>query len=298
MKIEKVGLRTLKTALAVSLTIFLSQILNLRSPFFAGIAAITAMQSSVSESLSTGKDRMFSTILGGIIALLFSLVAPESPFFIGLGIIIIIYLCNIFNWKQSIQLSGMVFLSIILNYKEGSRVDYAFYRTVDTLFGLVVGTFINYFILPPNLEDKMVESVHKMYSLIKDMIDSIIWKEEGLELEALRKDLVDIEENYNILKREMKLNLYESSTINNLETIFELSENIYSNLSTIYSIDKYPHIDEKNRKSLETLFNKKLPIHDKENKDELSLVYNYHLEKIIDNLNYIDNLLKKIKDKS
>ncbi len=55
----------------------------------------------------------------------------------------------------------MVFLSIILNYKEGSRVDYAFYRTVDTLFGLVIGALINYFVLPPNLENKMVESVQK-----------------------------------------------------------------------------------------------------------------------------------------
>lgn len=291
MKIEKVGLRTLKTALAVSLTIFLSQILNLRSPFFAGIAAITAMQSSVSESFSTGKDRMFSTILGGIIALLFSLVAPENPFFIGLGIIIIIYLCNIFGWKQSVQLSGMVFLSIIINYEEGSRVDYAFYRTVDTLFGLIIGTLINYFVLPPNLEDKMVESVHKMYDLTKDMIECAIWKGEDLELETLRKDLVNVEENYNVLKREIKLNLYKTDTSNNLETIFDLFENIYSNLSTIYTINKTSYVNEENKESLEKLFNKEVPISKMESQGEISLIFNYHLKKIIENLNHIKNLL-------
>ena len=293
MKIKKVGLRNLKTALAVALTIFLSQILNLRSPFFAGIAAITAMQSSVSESFSSGVDRMFSTILGGTIALLFSLVAPENPFFIGLGIIIIIYLCNVFNWKQSVQLSGMVFLSIILNYEEGSRVDYAFYRTVDTLFGLVIGTLINYFVLPPNLEDKMVESVQKMYLQVKNMVGAIIWKEEGVELETLRKDLVEIEENYNILKKETKLNLYKSHTLDNLEIIFELLENIYSNLSIVYSMDKAKYIDEENRKSLEKLFNKKVPEYNKQNEDELNLIYNYHLKNIVDNLNNINILLKE-----
>lgn len=292
MKIKKVGLRNLKTALAVALTIFLSQILNLRSPFFAGIAAITAMQSSVSESFSSGVDRMFSTILGGIIALLFSLVAPENPFFIGLGITIIIYLCNVFNWKQSVQLSGMVFLSIILNYEEGSRVDYAFYRTVDTLFGLVIGTLINYFVLPPNLENKMVESVQKMYLQVKNMVGAIIWKEEGAELETLRKDLVKIEENYNILKKETKLNLYKSHTLDNLEIIFELLENIYSNLSIVYSMDKAKYIDEENRKSLEKLFNKKVPKYNKQNEDELNLIYNYHLKNIVDNLNNINILLK------
>ena len=293
MKIKKVGLRNIKTALAVALTIFLSQILNLRSPFFAGIAAITAMQSSVSESFSSGLDRMFSTILGGGIALLFSLVAPENPFFIGLGIIIIIYLCNVFGWRQSVQLSGMVFLSIILNYEEGSRVDYAFYRTVDTLFGLVIGTLINYFVLPPNLEDKMVDSVQKMYSQVKDMVGAIIWKEDGVELESLRKDLIEIEENYNILKKEVKLNLYKTHTFRNLEKIFELLENIYSNLSVVYSMDKASFIDNENREDLENLFGKKLPTHTKGGECDLDLIYNYHLKNIVENLNNIDILLKE-----
>ena len=292
MKIKKVGLRNLKTALAVALTIFLSQILNLRSPFFAGIAAITAMQSSVSESFSSGVDRMFSTILGGIIALLFSLIAPENPFFIGLGIIIIIYLCNVFNWKQSVQLSGMVFLSIILNYEEGSRLYYAFYITVDSLFGLIVGTLINYFVLPPNLEDKMLESAQKMYSQVKNMVGAIIWKEEGGELENLRKDLICIEENYNILKKEVKLNLYKSHTFDNLEIIFELLENIYNNLSIIYSMGETKYIDEENRKSLENLFGRKLPKYSEEDECELDLIYNYHLKNIVDNLNNINTLLK------
>ncbi len=48
-------MRTIKTALAVSLTIFIAQVLNLKSPFFAGIAAIIAMQSSVSESFNMAK---------------------------------------------------------------------------------------------------------------------------------------------------------------------------------------------------------------------------------------------------
>ena len=148
MKVKKVGMRTIKTALAVSLTILISQIFNLRSPFFAGIAAIIAMQTSVSESFTMAKNRMYGTILGGTIALLFSYFAPENILSIGLGIIILIYACNLFGWKRSVQISTMVFLSIILNYEEGSRLNYALYRTLDTLVGLIIGTLINYFILP------------------------------------------------------------------------------------------------------------------------------------------------------
>ena len=101
-----------------------------------------------------------------------------------------------------------------------------------------------------------------------------------------------IEENYNLLKKEIKLNLYKSDTLHNLENIFDLLENIYSNLSVLYSIDKRPNINEENEKSLEKLFGKKLPVSNEINSSEIDLIYNYHLKNIIENLNRIDNLLE------
>ncbi len=291
MKVERIGMRTIKTALAVSLTIFIAQVINLKSPFFAGIAAIIAMQSSVSESFSMAKNRMLSTILGAIIALLFSLIAPENPFFIAIGIIIIIYLCNIFNWKKSIQLSTMVFLSIILNYEEGSRVNYALYRTLDTFIGLVIGTLINYFLLPPNIEEQIKISIENIYSQIKKMLEHIVWKEEYTGLDELRQDIVDIEKNYNILKREIRLNLCKTNLCFNFEQIFESFESTYNHLSIISSIEKTPNVDGENRVALEKLFGKKINKNQQDGNEKLDLVYNYHLNKIIENLVYIDNML-------
>lgn len=291
MKIEKIGMRTIKTALAVSLTIFIAQVLNLKSPFFAGIAAIIAMQSSVSESFNMAKNRMLSTILGAITALLFSLIAPENPFFIAIGIIIIIYLCNIFNWKKSIQLSTMVFLSIILNYEEGSRVNYALYRTLDTFIGLVIGTLINYFLLPPNIEEQIKVSIENMYSQVKNMLEHIIWKKEYTGLDELRQEIVNIEKNYNILKKEIRFNLCKTDICSNFENIFELLESTYNHLSIISSIEKTPSIDDENKKALENLFHKTIPNNHNKTNEQLDLVYNYHLNKIIKNLNYIENML-------
>lgn len=293
MKFEKIGMRTIKTAFAVSFTIFIAQLLNLQSPFFAGIAAIIAMQSSVSKSFNMAKNRMLSTILGAIIALLFSLIAPENPFFIAIGIIIIIYLCNMFNWKKSIQLSAMVFLSILLNHEEGSRVNYALYRTLDTFIGLVIGTLINYFILPPNIEDNIKTSVETMYSQIKKMLEHIVWKDEYTGLDELRQDIVDVEKNYNILKKEIKFNLYKSDICLHFKKLFDLFENTYNHLSIISTIEKPSYIDDENKIALEKLFNKKIPINNYENKNELDLVYNYHLNKIIENFSHIECLLEE-----
>ena len=294
MKFKKIGMRTIKTAIAVSLTIFLSQIFNLKSPFFAGIAAIIAMQSSVSESFYMGKNRMYSTILGASIGLLFSLIAPENPFFIGIGIIIIIYTCNLFKLKKPISLSTIVFLSIILNYEEGSRISYALHRTLDTFFGLTIGTLINYFIFPPNMKEELIESIENMYLEFRDILEYIVWEEENLSLGGLRKNLITIEENYNILKKDIKLNLFKGHDSFDFEYIFELFESTYNHFSILCSIDKCLYIDENNRQILERLFNKKLPVQIEQKKDNLSLAYNYHLEKILYGLISINNIIHNI----
>lgn len=288
MKIRKVGMRTIKTVLAVSFTIFISEIFKLRSPFFAAIAAIIAMQTSVSESLGAGKDRMYGTILGAFIALLYTLVAPENPFFIGIAIFIIIYICNLAGWEKSVSISTMVFLSIVLNYKEGSRLDYAFFRTLDTLIGLIIGTLINYFIHPPSLEDNIEESIDQMYKEFKNMVKAIIWKEENLPLEKLRKSLIDTEETYDILKSDIKLHLNKTLNSCDFDDVLESFESIYNHLSIIYTIDRTPNINEDNKNSLKKLFNNDIPPHGNDGDHRLDIIYNYHLEKILNQLLLIE----------
>ena len=54
----KIGMRNVKTPLAVFLCVVIFQILNMGSSFYAAIAAIISMQSSVLDSFKTGKNRM------------------------------------------------------------------------------------------------------------------------------------------------------------------------------------------------------------------------------------------------
>ncbi|WP_129597270.1 aromatic acid exporter family protein [Anaerophilus nitritogenes] len=291
MKIKKIGMRTIKTAFAVFLTMIIAELINIKSPFFVGVATIMSMESSVSASFISGRNRMYGTLLGGIIALLFSLITPINPFFIGVGIIIIIHTCNMFGWRESVKISTIVFLSILVNYEEGSRLIYAFYRTLDTLVGLIIGTLINYFILPNNVVNNINESISNMYSQIKNMLEIIIWKEEHIELEALRKNLFSMEKECDTLKNETKLNLCKNNNCFNFEYIFELFEHTYNHLSIITSIENSSYIDDINNKSLKCLFNKEVPPHfDIKSNNNLDLVYNYHLEKILQLLSDINNL--------
>lgn len=292
MKIKKIGMRTIKTALAVTLAIGIGKLLNLNSPFFAGIAAILAMQTSVSESLSMGKDRIYGTVLGAIIALIFSVIAPENTFFIGLGILIIIYMSNILGWKKSAQMSMIVFLSIMLNYEEGNRVAYSFHRILDTVIGLAIGTGINYFIVPPKVEGEMEELLRDMYLKIINMVQSIIWKEEQICLTDLKKALNATEDSYNLFKKEMKYKLGKKDTTFDPESMFDLFEKIYNHLSIICKIEKIPYIDKENKEYLEKLFNKEIPDQNEINLDNMDIVYNYHLKNILTKLSLLESMLK------
>src|SRR5699024_9777780 len=155
-------MRTIKTGITIFLVLSISKIININNPLFAGIATLITMQSSVSGSWEAGKNRMLGTVLGAIIGLIFSIMAPNNPFIIGIGIIIIIYLCNILDWKKAISISCIVFMAIMLNQDEGSRLNYSVFRALDTFLGIIVGMLVNYFISPPDIERNMKSSFHQM----------------------------------------------------------------------------------------------------------------------------------------
>lgn len=293
MKLKSIGKRTIKTGLAVGLSIFIAQLLNLNSPFFAGIAAIIAMESSISESLERGKDRMYATVLGGIVALIFSLIAPENPIFISLGVILIIYISDNLDIKGSLQLATIVFLSIILNYEEGSRLSYAVNRVIDTFLGLIVGTMVNYFVFPHKFNNKVKQSFISLYYELKSNLEYIVWN-KVLVLDKVRENLFDAESEYKILKKEIKYQAVEDNFSFDFAQVFELYESAYVNINILAGFEGEHIINLENKLALEELFQREVPLkEDRFIKNKNDIVFNYHLSKLLNELSdirYIFNL--------
>src|SRR5690554_7132665 len=134
----RIGMRTIKTGLAVSISVMIAELVGLSSPLFVGIGAISTMQASVSESFAMGKNRILGTIMGALVALVMSYLFPSNILFLALGIIIVIHFLNLLGWKKSITLSAIVFLAVFLNHEE-AMIPYATNRVLDTFIGIVVG---------------------------------------------------------------------------------------------------------------------------------------------------------------
>ena len=145
----KIGMRNIKTGIAVFISIAISRILSSGYPFFAAVASIVAMQSSVEGSFKAGKNRMLGTFVGAVVGYVFALIAPGNVFLCAIGIIMVIYICNILNWKDAISIGGIVFLAIMLNLNGGSPLYYSLYRILDTFIGTVVALAVNRFVAPP-----------------------------------------------------------------------------------------------------------------------------------------------------
>ncbi len=290
MKFKKIGMRTIKTVLAVVLTLEISNILDINSPILAGIAAIMTMETSVSESFKTGKYRMYGTIFGGAVALIITWISPVNFLTTAIGLFVIIYISNMLKWQDAVKMAMIVFLVIIIDFEENYRFTYALNRTLDTFVGVIVGTTINYFIRPPKLEIRMDTIIDKMIKEVLENIERLVWTNEKPQLDNLKKGMNYIEENYETFKEDKKFKINTPEDLINYEYIFEMFQNVYSHFKVITLLDNGVYIDEENKELLETMFSKDIPKIKNREKKQIYIIYNYHLKEIIYEFKCIENI--------
>ncbi len=162
----KIGMRNIKTAVAVGLCLLTVQLIGLGSGFIglgkaingiqAALAATICMKSSLANTLRTGIDRTIGTVFGSVMGVLFLLIVsyiPDTIFvlLVTAGVVVIIYLCNILKLQASVPISIVVFLIILIDYKDISPIVYGLTRLAETVFGIFVAYLVNRFFDPSRL---------------------------------------------------------------------------------------------------------------------------------------------------
>lgn len=155
-QLPKLGLRNIKTAIAVTLCMIIFNLIRRENPFFACIAAVFCMKDTVSNSIHMGKNRIIGTMLGGLIGIIliylstkFTFLYSISSIVTGIGISISIYLCTIFKKPESVIVSCIVISGIMINYaSQMNSYTYAINRTIDTIIGIVIAILVNKYFNP------------------------------------------------------------------------------------------------------------------------------------------------------
>lgn len=177
----RLGLRTLKTALAVMLCILLFKVLNRGEPMIAALSAVFALRQDLTTSVSFGKSRIIGNTIGGGLAIVYILVQNlfKHDFLVELVlmpllVIVVIVLSDGINNNSGIISAVSTLLLISLSLPQGESFSYALSRVFDTFIGTFIAIALNFFFQP-----KPVEEEHQI-------------DEDLLELEKKEQELVEL----------------------------------------------------------------------------------------------------------
>ena len=170
-RFPKVGMRTFKTAVAVTVCFLFFEFLKLSgisfflhfNSFYAGAAAIICMQGTVEKTVQHGVSRVVGTLFGGFLALLVLFIKFDFAGMAGTlwqalllfgGVILCITVCNMAKRPDASAISCVVFVVIFLFHGEDDRYVYALMRVIETCFGIFVAILVNKFLARPSFGKK------------------------------------------------------------------------------------------------------------------------------------------------
>ncbi|MBE6831504.1 MAG: hydrolase, partial [Ruminococcaceae bacterium] len=154
----KIGMRIIKSSVAVFLCFAIYLVRGDGIPFYSAIAAILCMQPYVSNSRKVAFNRIIGTFIGGTAGMLVmmaerSFIPPEVPvlkyLLISAVIIPLIYITVLAKKTSASYITCVVFMSITVSHgQDASPYFFALNRILDTLIGIFVSLGVNAFHLP------------------------------------------------------------------------------------------------------------------------------------------------------
>ncbi|NBK96890.1 MAG: FUSC family protein [Clostridia bacterium] len=174
----KIGMRIIKSALAVFVCCVIDYFRGEGYPFYSAIAAILCMQKEVGKGINVAKNRMVGTCIGGVCGYL-ALLLVNQPIFaheliryalLSLCIVPVMYITILLKKQNATYITCVVFLCVTITH--GSDVSpalFAFNRVVDTFIGILVSLCINQTIFVFKEVEEMEENAEKENTLKTDI---------------------------------------------------------------------------------------------------------------------------------
>lgn len=176
MKLPGVGMRTVKTAVAVMLSYLvfvpfgllyrteLGGILGQIGPMYACIACVVCMQSSLGQTMQQGISRFIGVAVGGalgVLALSLGEIARQplvKTVILGLVCVAGIWVCLLIQRPTACGMACIVPCVILINDMTGvERYYYAAARIIETVVGVAIAFGVNAVLPDHRLEQKQTD---------------------------------------------------------------------------------------------------------------------------------------------
>ena len=158
-KFHPFGLRVLKTALAVTLSVMLVRqfVTDSLSVFYAAFGALIAMDTTFTKSLMQGLTQLVGVLAGTVFGYVSVLLFPGTTpaWLAGLGVLLLIVLCISMKLPFTASLSCIIFLSACLTPTDDILRD-SLFRLRDTSVGVGIALLVNAAIRPYNNKKRIL----------------------------------------------------------------------------------------------------------------------------------------------
>lgn len=145
----RIGMRNIKTAIAVFICCLLYGIIGANGVMLAAISAILCMQATIDKSFDVGKNRVIGSFIGGIVGAFamqfthFTMGSELQIIMVSLAVVLIIFTCNLAKVPDSSSTACVVFLVIVYQMGADEPFIYALSRVIHSLIGIGAAIFVN-----------------------------------------------------------------------------------------------------------------------------------------------------------
>lgn len=238
---KHIGLRTIKTGIAVMLSVIVAQIFDFEYPFFIAMTSIISMDKTMDNSLKMGRNRVIGTFFGACIGIGLSYIDRGNALLCGLGMIILIQICNATKLKGSITIGGIVMMAIMV-HTDRTPLFYGFHRTLDTLIGATLSFIVNITIFPYSTVKRLDDMTIRLWDQSDECVKHLK-NHEIADVKKIKEELKQIEVELILYQNEFLLKK-KREYVNQLRQHFEMTERLMLEIEVCETIDRnlYPEI--------------------------------------------------------
>lgn len=278
-----VGLRTLKTAAAVSLSLLAVEHYGASAAkmVFAVSGAIAAMEPTFKGSLRSCAAQIISVIVGVLLSLAMLELDLHGAVAVGIGVILIMAMHQLLRWRLSPVLPCLILVTVCTDV-DVNAIPYGLARIWDTAIGLTIGMAINMLVFPYDNSKKighaMISLDGDLISFLEDMFDG---DEHLPETEEMSRKIEGLEGQLALFADQRLFHRRrQKQLLNRLRTCEDTAQALLIEVETLRSMEG-GKLNQENRKKLRDLGAHIGEMNGGNRFSVEDLVVNYHVTKVL-----------------
>lgn len=190
------GARIIKTGLSVFLSLIAFHWIGASYAIFAAVAAILAVQPSISRARLVFGQQLVANLIGGAVGAALAFWFGSSALLMAVGVILVLGICSRFQLNDAASIAVVVVL-FVMNRPEQDVLLFTAARMGAVIGGMLVGYVVNRTILPPNYTARLHEELLLANQGAVTLGESLIHHlhdPEQLTREAVRKQVATVQQ--------------------------------------------------------------------------------------------------------